>query len=171
MADFAISQPWPAVVSSCVMVMAINHEFGEISALTVLSSGSTRWAQRVEKPLRSRLLEPYRTAPMGAADALGRENVLTLPPSVLRPILPEEPRVNQMLPSGPVVITSATVLLIPGVANSWTTPAGEMLPMPPACVNHRFPVRSSARPAAVSRSLEPCAAAGTEKVERWPLRV
>ena len=45
--DVAILQPVACRVSSCVMVMAVSREFGEVSALTGFTFSSSRWALSV----------------------------------------------------------------------------------------------------------------------------
>ena len=75
----------------------------------------------------------------------GRSNSVTLPSSVIRPILLALNSENQMLPSGPAASARGPLLGV-GIGNSVMTPCGVTRPIfPPAnSPNHTLPSRPSA---------------------------
>ena len=86
--------------------------------------------------------------PSGPVVVLGRANSVIAPAGVIRPTLPADSSVNQMLPSGPAAMLSAPLLAV-GIGCSVMTPAGVMLPIrlpPTPSANHRLPSAPAAIP-------------------------
>src|SRR5258707_1088344 len=107
--------------------------------------------------LRSVIHRALSCAVVMMADELsgaGSGNSLMWPAGVMRPILPTNVRlctlgiisVNQMAPSGPVVISLAK--LLDDSENSLIWPAGVMRPILPGSVNQRLPSGPAVMPLA-----------------------